>query len=62
MGVPEDATMIVEVELLSIEEKTGRFWNMDANSDEKITFDEFKEYFQMMVTWSFILHFVHSRK
>ena len=56
MGVPDDATMIVEVELLSIEEKTGRFWNMDANSDEKVTFDEFKEYFQMMVTFSFKLY------
>ena len=34
---------------LGIKEKTGRFYNMDADSDEKITYQEFRAYFQAKV-------------
>ena len=27
-GIPTDATIIAEVELVNIKEKTGRFWNI----------------------------------
>ena len=27
-GIPPDATIVAEVELVSIKEKTGRFWNI----------------------------------
>ena len=43
-GIPEDRTIFLEVELVSITEKTGRFYRMDTNSDELVTFQEFKKY------------------
>ena len=48
-GIPEDATIVVEMQLMGIKEKTGRFYNMDADSDEKITYQEFRAYFQAKV-------------
>ena len=30
-GIPPDATIVTEVELVSIKEKTGRFWNIGQN-------------------------------
>merc|ERR1712037_1061462 len=48
-GIPPDATIGAEVELGSIKEKTGRFWNIDSDDDEKITHEEFKTFFQKKI-------------
>jgi|ERR1712037_26565 len=48
-GIPPDATIVTEVELVSIKEKTGRFWNIDSDDDEKITHEEFKTFFQKKI-------------
>ena len=50
-SVPEGSTLIAEIELLRIKHQTGKFWNMDSDRNEKITYDEFKEYFHKQVKY-----------
>ena len=48
-GIPEDAMIVVELQPIGIQEKTGRFYSMDTNFDEKVTAQEFSKYWQEKV-------------
>ena len=41
--------MIVKIELIEIDENSGRFYAMDLNFDELVSFNEFEKYFNKKV-------------
>ena len=44
LGIPRDATIHIEIELINIEEKTGRFWTIDTDNDENLSIEEFTNF------------------